>query len=571
MIEVATPEVPLVVERAEEPKANYAANVAPIKKEFLIEAPIQPEPPVVSEGNGEAAKEKKKEDRRDKRGMNKDRKRDMARTETKIRASAVRLCPSVNSSGDVKCKYGDKCTSEHDIPTFLAMKPSDIADKCPVYEANGKCRFSYACRFGNAHLGPNQEQLEKESQGTAGEVRNHHSMHIQVAMRKRAYDFSRSDEAVAEIQPGGSLHQGAMEWEKRKLDMKSLKGKKYLAPLTTVGNLPFRRLCVELGAEITCGEMAVATSLLMGTPSEWSLVKRHSSEKIFGVQMAGGYPDTMSKAAQILVDDFDVDFIDVNLGCPIDVVNQKGGGCALAARTSKLIDVLKSMRYVMKDVPLTIKLRTGLKENDLTADKTLRSVLERVPIDLVDFHPRSKEQRYTKVARWDFVERISQATEEVPLWVCGDVFSYEDYYERLEKNPIDGIVIGRGALIKPWIFTEIDEKRHWDITAGERIEMLQKFVNYGLDHWGSDDTGVEKTRRFLLELLSFQCRYIPVGLLERLPQRINDRPPFYTGRSEMETLLSSSRCSDWVEISKMFLGPPPDQFVFIPKHKASSY
>ncbi|VDO30552.1 unnamed protein product [Heligmosomoides polygyrus] len=128
-------------------------------------------------------------------------------------------------------------------------------------------------------------------------------MHIQIALRKRTFDFKRSEEVLSALKEG-SL--GAMEREKPKLDMRTLKGKKYLAPLTTVGNLPFRRLCVGLGAEITCGEMALATSLLSGTPSEYSLVKRHPCEKIFGVQLAGGFADTMTKAAQILVDEMTV-------------------------------------------------------------------------------------------------------------------------------------------------------------------------------------------------------------------------------------------------------------------------
>ena len=99
---------------------------------------------------------------------------------------------------------------------------------------------------------------------------------------------------------------------------------------------------------------------------------------------------------------------------------------------------------------------------------------------------------------------------------------------------------------------------------------MKRFCEYGLEHWGCDEQGVDRTRRFLLEWLSFLCRYVPVGLLER-PQTMQQRPVAYVGRSELETLLGSRRAEDWIRISEMFLGPVEEGFTFIPKHRSSAW
>lgn len=97
------------------------------------------------------------------------------------------------------------------------------------------------------------------------------------------------------------------------------------------------------------------------------------------------------------------------------------------------------------------------------------------------------------------------------------------------------------------------------------------YAEYGLEHWGSDSKGVETTRRFLLEWLSFLHRYVPHGILERPPQRMNERIPRFVGRNELETLLASPNCADWVRVSEMFLGKVPDGFAFEAKHRAHGY
>ena len=132
-------------------------------------------------------------------------------------------------------------------------------------------------------------------------------------------------------------------------------------------------------------------------------------------------------------------------------------------------------------------------------------------------------------------------------------------------------LVGRGALIKPWIFTEIKEKRLWDISGSERLDLLKDFAHYGLEHWGSDERGVENTRRFLLEYLSYSHRYVPVGLLEVLPPDLRWRPPPYFGRAAIEPRLASEDPSEWIALTEMFLGKAPPGYSFQPKHKSNSY
>jgi len=102
------------------------------------------------------------------------------------------------------------------------------------------------------------------------------------------------------------------------------------------------------------------------------------------------------------------------------------------------------------------------------------------------------------------------------------------------------------------------------------MEMLQMFVNYGLEYWGSDNQGVTTTRKFMLEWLSFLHRYVPTGLCDRA-QRMNQRPLPYKGRNDIESLLASPEAKDWIRITELFLGNVGENFHFEPKHKSNSY
>ncbi|CAJ0747641.1 17918_t:CDS:10 [Entrophospora sp. SA101] len=605
-------------------------NEAPVKEEFIDKksvAKIASEAVFGDIDNNDDKKDleppKKKSRVTRKPGQNKG-------SAVKRYSESLRLCHK--TSLDENCE-NELCKFSHDLQEYLRVKEKDLGNKCVNFEKFGKCRHGYACRFANSHIDLNGKLIINEESTIPNnninvelvseikllekniiEEKNVTTAQLHKTLRNRTYKFPKSEEYLREIQLEISqrlevekanrlakqnaqdaciiessdndkgepkleiLEENNERDDKLKeereeapiiienkiekqnnddgdnveafIDMPdvplrqcekkkfSFKDKLYLAPLTTVGNLPFRRICKEFGADITCGEMAMATNILQGQQSEWALMKRHVSEDIFGVQICGNKVEYLVKCAEVLSNEIEVDFVDLNLGCPIDVVFNKGGGSALLRHDGRLGKMLRGMNRII-DVPITVKLRTGISDKCYVAHKLI-----------------------PKFENWG----VSLATVS-----NGDILGYEDYYQHIEKNNIDGVMIARGALIKPWIFDEIKSKKHYDISSKERFEILKKFCDYGMEHWGADTiVGIQiYVYMFLYNYMS--VLYIPVGLLEVLPQRINERPPLFHGRDELETLLASPNSNDWVKISEMLLGPTPDNFTFVPKHKANSY
>jgi len=508
--------------------------------------------------------------------------------------TATRYCQSIFRG--IPCPYNEKCKYSHELETFLRDRPADLEGLglCPLYETLGECNFGVGCRLGSCHTTKSGENVKKDVLLTPSPVHNVLPTDLRTQLRKKKFAFRYQRDNVNNQTPLPSP-------TKKPLDFSD---KIYVAPLTTVGNLPFRRIMKKFGADITCGEMALCTNLLQGQTSEWALLKRHASEDVFGVQLAAGFPDALTKTCEIIqASDFKVDFVDVNMGCPLDIVNDKGAGAALMMRQKRLKSILAGMCSTL-DCPVTLKMRTGwdLKRpiaHELVNKVTAQWGYDAQSISAFMIHGRSRQQRYSKLADWNYVaEEVvkgSQSeTNTIPIIGNGDIFSYSDYKTKVLDHPSLSTcaMLARGALIKPWLPTEIKEKRDWDISATERFDLLKDFVRFGLEHWGSDEMGVNRCRRFLLEWMSFLHRYVsaifggvistrltsfsrsqvPVGLLEVLPQQINHRPPTHMmGRNDLETLMLSAESSDWIHLSERLLGPVPDGFRFEPKHKAKSY
>lgn len=656
--DVKTAAVP--TEGASEERNGRQKGVTPIKAEFLVDVKANAEnghdfddddAEAGGKGRNKPEAAAGRGGKKTKGGQNKSRQFGSSRDEIQL----CRSRESANEFSPAPCPFAPKCNKEHDLRKYLKDgKREDLNTfngACPIFDVKGKCSAGWRCRFAAAHSNEIEHedgrkelvQIAKEVNGGSNVneqddaaqnwkddeestgVVNIVSSEAKINLRKKKHPLPRSDkyskwlnDREQDYQRNTSYSSNNTEKHENRADYfepplrPSEKRRIYygpetpvLAPLTTQGNLPFRRLCVELGCELTWSEMAMGLPLLQGEKQEWALMKAHESEMTspayypknivhdynnskdirFGAQIAANKPWLALKTAEVLSDLCPrLRAIDLNCGCPIDLVCNQGAGSQLLDSHGKLEKMLRGMNAVSKEVPITVKIRTGTKDKVPTAEKLCKRLILGDPqepelgpagVAAITLHGRSRQQRYTKDANWEYIAECATlvknlranradvtdtirepdardlpATNDGMPYFCGngDILSHIDYNNHMDNAGVDAVMIGRGALVKPWLFEEISANQYLDKSATERLGYIEKFVRNGLEYWGSDEIGVGTTRRFLLEWLSFSCRYVPIGLLEVLPPKFGDRPPAYRGRNELETLLSSANYKDWIKI-----------------------
>lgn len=311
-----------------------------------------------------------------------------------------------------------------------------------------------------------------------------------------------------------------------------------LAPLTRGGNLPFRRLCVDFGAPITVSEMAYSRFLVKGEGRELALLRRHPSEKLFGAQLAAKSIEEGTRAAQIALDR-GADFIDINCGCPIHDTVRRGLGAHMLRRPKALGKFVAGLTAAVT-APITVKIRIGWSDDDINVHEVAR-ILEESGVAAITIHGRSREQRYTKAANWELIREVV-AARNVPIIGNGDVLTYYEAAARKGLSQCAALMIGRGALIKPWIFTELREGRSLNPSAAERIGFYWRLTTYMKEHFRDDEKGRGRAMYFLPWHFSFFCRYRPWDAATwELPSHtqplIQTRPPAEPEISKLEALL----------------------------------
>lgn len=228
-----------------------------------------------------------------------------------------------------------------------------------------------------------------------------------------------------------------------------------LAPMAGITNTAYRRLCQEYGGGLYVSEMVTSRALVERTPESMRLIGHHPSEKIRSVQLYGVDPKTIGEAVTMLVAEDRADHIDLNFGCPVPKVTRKGGGAALPWKSDLFESIVKNAVRAAGDVPVTVKMRKGIDDEHLTfldAGKAARDA----GVTAVALHGRTAADYYSGIADWDAIAELRESLPDVQVLGNGDIWSAEDAVRMMVQTGVDGVVVGRGCLGRPWLFGDLE-------------------------------------------------------------------------------------------------------------------
>jgi len=225
----------------------------------------------------------------------------------------------------------------------------------------------------------------------------------------------------------------------------------WMAPMSGITDVCFRQLMDEMGAGVLVSELVSAKGLVFNSEKTRRMIAIHKKPgTLVGLQLFGDYADDFIKVAH-LVQEQEADFLDINLGCPVKKVVQKGCGSALMRDPAYLESFLTKIRRNI-DLPLTVKMRTGWSEQELTIHECVAAA-QNAGCEWVAIHGRTRVQGYQGLADWDLMAAVKQRTT-LPIIGNGDIRDAERARTLLHETGVDAVMIGRGALRNPWIFKQ---------------------------------------------------------------------------------------------------------------------
>ena len=286
-----------------------------------------------------------------------------------------------------------------------------------------------------------------------------------------------------------------------------IKNKVVLAPMAGISNAAYMKICEEMGVGYAITELISAEAIVRNNKKTFDMLNGLDEVKMpIAVQIFGSNPDSLAEAASILVDDYNVKIIDINMGCPVTkVAISAHAGSALLKDPDLVFDIVSSVVSRVK-VPVTVKIRSGWDHNSVNAP-LIAKVVESAGASGITIHGRTRSDGYSGKADLDVIKRVKESVS-IPVIGNGDIRCVEDAERMLEYTNCDAIMVGRGALGNPWLLGNIvkylNGEEILEPNLNDRKEMMKRHFSYLLRY--------KNERLAILEMRTI-CAYYLKGVV----------------------------------------------------------
>ncbi|HZF14455.1 MAG TPA: tRNA dihydrouridine synthase DusB [Steroidobacteraceae bacterium] len=225
----------------------------------------------------------------------------------------------------------------------------------------------------------------------------------------------------------------------------------YLAPMAGVSESPFRQICRRYGADVVVSEFISSVGISLGIERVLAEMRFEPCERPIGIQIYGADAGIMAKAAAMVTELFEPDFVDINFGCPVKKVVKNNGGSGCLKDMTLVRGIIRAVREATR-LPVTVKIRSGWDESQRDpVEIGLRC--QEAGAQALTLHPRTRTQMYQGAANWDEIARLAQALT-IPVIGNGDIRTPEDVVAMRNHTGCAGIMIARGSFGNPWLFAQ---------------------------------------------------------------------------------------------------------------------
>ena len=256
----------------------------------------------------------------------------------------------------------------------------------------------------------------------------------------------------------------------------NIEGYAALAPMAGVADRAFRELCMEFGACYCVSEMVSSKGISYNSEKSAKLMELSEKEHPCAVQIFGNEPETMAKAAQFALR-YNPEIIDINMGCPAPKISGNGAGAALMKDPALCGEIVNEVVKAV-NIPVTVKIRKGFDDDNLNAVE-VAEICEQNGACALTIHGRTKAQYYSGKVDLDIIRDVKKALS-IPVIANGDILNADDAKRMYDYTGCDLVMVGRGALGNPWVFSEINAyfKRDKFIkpTFDEKMQVMKKHI-----------------------------------------------------------------------------------------------